>query len=140
MVESVYVAGGLTGTSDSYKDFLKTVILVFEAKIMVNRFFSLQILKDPSIDGQNRYLFNQRQVLRSDALVAFCDYPSIGVGMEVMIAHRAKKKIIILHKASLQLAKMPLEFANYFEYPVLPYSSFEPITQIVEKILAKLNK
>jgi hypothetical protein len=140
MIQSIYVAGGLTEISPDYKILLESVVIALEPLRSVNRFFSLQIKIEPSIDGQNRYLFNENQVLKSNALVAFCDYPSTGVGMEIMIAHISGKKIVILHKMKSQLSKMFMEFAESFKYPVLLYSNSEPVTDIVKRFLAELDK
>jgi len=138
-IKSVYVAGALTGASEIYKDFLKAVVLGLETEITVNRFFSFELLINPSIVGENIYVFNDGQILKSDALVAFCDYPSTGMGMEIMMAHQVGKKIIFLHGIDSQPARMLLEFASELGYPILRYSGIESVSDIVRRILIRVN-
>lgn len=140
MSRSIYVAGGLTIAPPRFKDFLCAVVFAFETRVEVNRFFSLEILRNPSINGQNRYLFNEGQVLASGVLVAFCDYASTGMGQEIEKAHGAGKDIILLHKPNSHPALMLLDFAATFKYPIIRYTNAEPISDIVSRVLAELNK
>lgn len=138
MVESAYFTAGLNGIQGSDKNLLRSVIIDLETKIVVNGSFSFHVLLDPSVSGENIYSFNSKQILKSGALVAFCDFPE--VGLEIMMAHNAGKDIIILHKSSMQpSSRMLLEFVDFFKYPVLKYFNSESASDIVRRILAKLN-
>lgn len=138
MVESVYFTAGLSGIPERDMHFLRSVVLDLKTKVDVNCFFSFQALLDSSIRGENMYSFNDRQISRSDALVAFCDFPS--VEMEVMVAHQAGLRIILLHKVNKQPSRILLEFAEFTGNSVLKYSSSDPVSEIVRRILVKLNE
>lgn len=140
MVKSVYVAGGLTVAPDSFKSFLKSLMVVLGFRFQVNKFFSFAVLEDPNLAGRNIHEFDESQVLASDALVAFCDYASTGMGMEIEIARQAGKKIILVYKPNSQPAKILLDFAVRYNTPIVLYSSAEPISDIVARITAKLKK
>ena len=134
--KSVYVGCALLSSDDKYKSFIYSFIAVLEMKLSVNRFYSFS---PEAKEGDNIFVFDESQVLISDALIAFIDYPSMGLGMEIMIAHRAQKDIVFVVNHENKISRMVEGFIKKYKYPVIRYSNQTPIHDLSEEILKALE-
>lgn len=134
--KSVYVGCALLIANDIYKSFINAFITVLETKLPVNRFYSFPL---ESKEGDNIFVFDEQQVLVSDALVAFVDYPSTGLGMEIMIAHRARKDIVFVVNSKNKISGMLEGLIKKYHYPVVYYSNQTPIHDLSKEVLKALE-
>jgi hypothetical protein len=139
MSQSVYLTGGLVEAPPNYKILLKSVIIALTAKRLTRLSFSFQALIGKVVTGENLYSSDREQLLASGAMIAFCDYQSTPMGMEVAMAHEYNKKVILLYDCTKHPSQYVLDFAEFYGYPALSYVSSGPATDIIGKVLAKLN-
>jgi hypothetical protein len=62
------------------------------------------------VDGTSKQVFDHdaKCVLGSDLFVAICDYPSLGLGVELGIAFQGGKKTLVLSRQGVKVSRMVL--------------------------------
>jgi hypothetical protein len=136
MQKSIYVGCALIGSTDEYKKFINEVITILEKSgLKINRFFSFSGVKE---DNTNIYLFDRQQVLNSSVLVAFVDFPSTGLGMEIEIATANNKEIIFVAKKGTKVSKMVSHLIRIEGFPFVLYERYVS-DEVAEKIKSEIN-
>ena len=133
---SVYVGCGLTGSSTEYQNFIRKVIESLGEMFNINFFYSFA----SESKGDNVFVFDQSQILKSDALIAFIDCPSTELGMEIMMAYEKGKRIVFVANQKSKFSKMVLHFAQTYQLPIIYYEDDVVIPDLVNRISAVLSK
>jgi hypothetical protein len=110
MIRRVYISGALTGlpSPEATKAFYEALAGVCaEAGITAYvPHLSTDPLKYPELSSQDVYALDRSQVLASDLVIAYTGFPSLGVGMELEIAHQARIPVLLLVEGGMPLSRM----------------------------------
>ncbi|MEA5564349.1 XRE family transcriptional regulator [Anabaena sp. UHCC 0399] len=122
----IYVSGALTGinNSDSLKEFYVDIGLLcedtgFQAYIP---HLNTDPNKHPNISPRQVFETDKHQVTKSDLVIAYIGYASLGVGMELAYAETNAIPIIMLYEKGKVVSRFPrgipsvlseIEFKDY---------------------------
>lgn len=110
MIRRVYLSGALTGLEDpqALKSFYEALGAVC-AQAGIQAYIphlATDPLKFPHFSARDVYDLDRSQVLASDLLIAYIGVPSLGVGMELEIAHQAGIPVLLLAESGVPLSRM----------------------------------
>lgn len=99
----LYVGCSLTYATEEFR-----LSIINLKKSLENDFEILEFLG--LVDGTSKQVFEHdaKCVLGSDLFVAICDYPSLGLGVELGIAFQANKKTLVLSRQGVKVSRMVL--------------------------------
>ncbi|MEI6729288.1 MAG: hypothetical protein WCK98_06630 [bacterium] len=99
----LYIGCSLTYATDEFKQSIIDLKQSLKDDFEILEFLGL-------IDGTSKQVFDHdtKCVLGSDFFVAICDYPSLGLGVELGIAFQAGKKTLVLSRESSKVSRMVL--------------------------------
>jgi hypothetical protein len=110
MIWRVYISGALTGLPrpEATKAFYEALADVCAGAGMTAYVphLSTDPLRYPELSSQEVYALDRSQVLASDLVIAYTGFPSLGVGMELEIAHQASIPVLLLAEEGTPLSRM----------------------------------
>lgn len=129
----IYVGCALVKASQEYRDFVASFKHKLDAEpdIEVLEFIGLD--KGTATDV---YRHDFAQVQACDAMLAFCDEPSIGLGMEIREAIHCKKPILCLHLAGTPITRMLIGAQEAGDVAIETYADTDSALTAVLKFLA----
>jgi len=113
-----YVGCALTGAPQVFRDFVEMF------KVTLTENFDVELLKFVGLtNGTPRDVFRTDlgNVRKCDAMIAFVDLPSIGLGMEIKTAIEHKKPLLCLHRSGTSVTRMLTGARDEKELEMVPY-------------------
>lgn len=135
-MKKVYIGCALTQAPKEFLDF----IFGLREKIKTLGF---EILEFAWITGPredvNVYDFDVKNVDGADYFFAFCDYPSIGLGIEIERAMNTKTPTFAFHKKGTNISKIVSDslISNGMNKP-FEYESEEDVLNIIKKEILQI--
>lgn len=129
----IYVGCALVKASQEYRDFVAS----FKHKLDVEP--DIEVLEFIGLDkgtATDVYRHDFAQVQACDAMLAFCDEPSIGLGMEIREAIHCKKPILCLHLAGTPITRMLIGAQEAGDVAIETYADTDSALAVVLKFLA----
>lgn len=102
MKPKIYVGCGLTNAPPSYRIFVEN----FKARLVEN--FNVEVLKFVGLTGgtpRDVFLTDLGNVRKCDAMIAFVDEASTGLGWELGVATESKKQVLCLHRTGQNITR-----------------------------------
>lgn len=131
---TIYVGMGLTNAPDEFRknfhDDLKARLREIEDIEILDFFWTSN--SPTAGDDVEVYELDESHAQSADLFVAILDYPSTGLGMEIMIRHTTGKPTLFLAKQGMKVSRMPIGYLKKFDIPRYSYAS---VDDIIEKIL-----
>ncbi len=131
---TIYVGMALTDAPEEFRtifhDELKSKLREIPGVKVLDFFW----VSNGPIAGDDIEVYNldESHSQNADLFVAVLDHPSIGLGMEIMIRHFAKKPALLLAKEGKRISRMPLGYIKKFG---IPRARYESVNDIVSKVL-----
>jgi hypothetical protein len=130
----LYIGCSLTYASEEFRQSIVDLKNTLADEFEILEFLGL-------VDGTSKQVFDHdaKCVLSSNLFVAICDYPSLGLGVELGIAFQANKKTLVLSRNGVKVSRMVLgmESANIkFE----EYNHNQDLPDIIRHYFQQISK
>jgi len=76
------------------------------------------------------------ELSRTDAIIAYLDEPSLGVGCELALAHYQGVSILALHHADARVSRFALGYLESIGAAVRTYRSPDDVVAVIRKFLS----
>lgn len=133
----IYISGALTGINnqDSIKNFYEAI-----GKLCQNIGLQAYVphlntdpVKHPYVTPETVFNTDKNQVIKSDLVIAYLGYPSLGVGMELAYAETNNIPVILLYEEQKTISRFPRGIPNkIFE---IQFKDYEDALIQLKKIL-----
>ena len=90
--------------------------------------------------AEDVYLRDMHAVCEADLLVAICDYPSLGLGMEVMARIHAKKPLVLCWRRGTKITRMLIGASVIENIRICQYDTIDDIARVVRDMLPQNEK
>lgn len=87
---------------------------------------------DPNVSSREVYMQDIKQASSADIMIAICDNPSTGMGMEIQKRIELGKKLYIAHKKDSKISRMCLGLVE--EYDFVHLLQFDDVKDIVKAL------
>lgn len=130
-MKKIYIGCALTQATEEFRKF------VFSIREKIKD-LDFEILEFAWVDGPredvNVYDFDVKHVDNADYFFAFCDIPSIGLGIEIERAMSTKTPTLAFHKKGTKISKIVLDAlsSNGMNKP-FEYENEEDVLNIIKK-------
>ncbi len=114
LMKTIYLAHALTGAS---KEFVDRMLAL---RNEINQLGGVQVLEFNWKPGKgpdkaiNTYAHDMAQVRRADLMVAILDYPSTGLGMEILMRCQREDPILLFHQLGSPVSKMATDCIRWY--------------------------
>lgn len=137
--KTIYLAMALTHASEDFKHNFNITLRsqLKKANHMVLDFVGLY-----NAHADNVYLSDLNCVREADLMIAICDEPSIGLGMEIMERITIKKPLLLCWKRGSKITRMVIGAVIVEKCFYCQYNSIDDIIRVVNEykvILAPSN-
>lgn len=109
-MKRVYISGALTGLAEpaTTKAFYEAAAAacVEAGNVAYVPHLATDPVEYPELSARDVYILDRRQVVESDLVIAYVGFPSIGVGMEIEIAHQNGIPVLLLVEEGAPLSRM----------------------------------
>lgn len=133
----IYISGALTGINnqDLIKNFYEAI-----AKLCQNIGLQAYVphlntdpVKHPFVTPEEVFKTDKNQVIKSNLVIAYVGYPSLGVGMELAYAEANNIPVILLYEEQKNISRFPRGIPNkIFE---IQFKNYEDALNQLKKIL-----
>ncbi len=124
----VYLSGPIIHQNLRKDDFYKTIIQILESK--GHEVFAPQFL--PPADSTVIYKRDVDAVERCDVLIGEVSSPSLGVGMEIMLAITLQKPVLLFHNPEFGLLSKMVKGA--LGLAIFSYKQLQDVRKVLERI------
>ena len=131
MKKTVYIGMALTNAPKDFVDeFYPELCSALEAtgNIEIIKFLGLEAGEPLSV-----HKYDTGCIASADLMVGICDYPSTGLGMEIMHRHNLKKPLLLFSHKDATITRMVIGFAQNEDLPCIKYKTVDDIVdQVVD--------
>ena len=130
----IYVGMALTQAPQEFReDFQK------ELKDMLRSIEGVEVMDFVGLQGSTAgkvYSYDRNCTETADLCVFIADYPSIGLGMEIMIRHFAQKPMLVCARANISVTRMLTGMCIEED---IQYFSYTTVVNIVDRVKAEIK-
>jgi hypothetical protein len=130
MLKTVYIGCALQTASPELVQFVHQLTHELE---MVGFEILTFVGTNPSIPAKEVYERDSDCVARADIMVAICDLPSTGLGMEIMQRIQLGAQTIICYKSTVGISRMVLGASEVYKN-TLHTIAYEDVSDIVNEV------
>ena len=136
MKKTIYVGMALTV---SPKDFRTTFYNELNEKLQQLPEVDVLYFLDPSTGTPEKALEHNRTMLKqADLMIGICDFPSTGLGMEIVERHNLGKPLLLFAHKDATITRMVVGFSQQQNIPCIKYKTVDDIVESVKKELINL--
>lgn len=133
MNKSIYVGMALTHAPADYRDVFQVELkekLRLIPNVKVLDFFWVAHGEHAGTNPEV-YQWDKDQTEMADLFIAMIDYPSLGLGMEIMIRHQSNKPVLFFLEQERRASRMLLGLIEQSGNVLHEYQSVDDIIQVV---------